>query len=234
MNCRKVRLRLFSYFKNELSEDEKKKIKFHLESCPDCAQESLEVERVSSLVKTSIETLTPSPDFNQKLLFEIQKFSPAKGGAKEAKSPSNFSLLCSHFPLRARWVLAGSFMVIILASVFWFTHKPAPIKPEALSTGDKKTETFKLVNQEDRREDSLNQEMLRELVKRSRSGTKTFVLDNFRSVGPRNIDERSIPENMSKRFILETTGYPPQNRRTGNYYVLPVVSTQQVSEKVNY
>lgn len=127
MKCRKVRPYLFSYFKNELSEDEKEKIKFHLESCPDCARDSLEVERVSSLVKTSLETLTPSPDFNQKLLFEIQKLSLEK--AEEVKSPSNFSLLTFHFPLRVRWALAGSLAVIILASVLWFVQKPAPFKP---------------------------------------------------------------------------------------------------------
>lgn len=228
MKCRKVRPYLFSYFKNELSEDEKEKIKFHLESCPDCARDSLEVERVSSLVKTSLETLTPSPDFNQKLLFEIQKLSLEK--AEEVKSPSNFSLLTFHFPLRVRWALAGSLAVIILASVLWFVQKPAPFKPEATFSESKKTEGIQLVN----REDSLNKELLKKLVERSRYKTKTFVLDNFGMQGTRNIDERSLPENMSKRFILGTTSYQPQARRMGNHYVLPVVSTQQVSAEVNY
>jgi hypothetical protein len=228
MKCRKVRPYLFSYFKNELSDDEKERIKLHLESCPDCARESLEVERVSSLVKNSLETLTPSPDFNQKLLLEIQKLTLEE--AEEVKGRFNFSLLTSHFPLKIRWALAGSLAVIILASVIWFTHKPASFKPEATFTENKTTGGIQFVN----REDSLNQELLKKLVERSRYQTKTFVLDNFGMLGTRTIDERSIPENISKRFILGTTSYQSQARRMGNYYVLPVVSTQQVSGEVNY
>jgi hypothetical protein len=228
MKCRKVRPYLFSYFRNELSESEKEKIKFHLESCPDCARESVEVERVNSLVKTSLETLTPSPNFNQKLLLEIQKLTLEK--AEEVKGRFNFSLLTSHFPLKIRWALAGSLAVIILASVIWFTHKPASFRPEATVAENKATEGIQFVN----REDSLNKEMLKKMIERSRYKTKTFVLDNFGTLGTRNIDERSIPENISKRFILGTTSYQPEAIRMGNRYVLPVVSTQQVSGEVNY
>jgi hypothetical protein len=123
--------------------------------------------------------------------------------------------------------------VITLASVLWFTHKPAPLKPEAISEDTKKSGSFELVSKEDR-EDSLYQEMLKRLIKRSNLRTKTFVLDNFRMVGARNIiDERSIPENISKRFILGTTGYQVEERRPENYYILPVVSTQQISERAD-
>lgn len=233
MNCRKARRFLFSYFKNELSENEKAEIKLHLEGCPDCARESIKVERTCLLIKDSLETLTPSPDFNQKLFFKVQKLSPAKGGVKEVKNPSNFSLLTSHFPLRIRWALAGSLAVIILASVLLFTHRPAPIKPEAISKESKKTESFELVNKEDR-EDSLYKEMLKRLGKRSRFETKTFVLDNFRWVGTRGIDGTEKPEDMYKRFIIETAGHEAEERRVGNHYVLPAVSIQQTSEKVNY
>jgi hypothetical protein len=231
MNCRKVRPCLFSYFKDELSEKEKIEIKLHLEGCPDCAQESVEVERVTLLVKDSLSTLTPSPDFNQKLLFEIQKLSLEK--AKEVKSSFNFPLLTSHFPLRIKWALASSLAVIVLASVFWYTHRPVPIEPEAISTKDKKTKSLKLVNQE-KSEDSLYQEMLSKLAKRPRYGTKTFVLDNFGAGMRRGIDGRGRSEDMYKRFIIETAGYGAEGRRMGNYYVLPVVSTQQTSEKVDY
>lgn len=233
MNCRKARRFLFSYFKNELSENEKAEIKLHLKGCPDCARESIKVERTCLLIKDSLETLTPSPDFNQKLLFKIQKLSPAKDGAKEVKSHSNFSLPTSRFPLRIRWALAGSLAVIILASALWFTHKPAPIKPEAISKESKETESFELVNKEDR-EDSLYQEMLKRLGKRSRLATKTFVLDNFRRVGTRGIDGMEKPEDMYKSFIIETAGRGAEERRAGNHYVLPAVSIQQTSEKVNY
>jgi hypothetical protein len=231
MNCRRVRRFLFSYFKNELSEDEKEKIKFHLESCPDCARESLEVERVSSLVKTSLETLTPSPDFNQKLLLELQKLTLEK--AEEVKGRFNLSLLTSHFPLRVRWALAGSLAVIILASVLWFAHRPVPNKPEAISKESKREESFELVNTRDR-EDSSSQEMSKRMVKSPGLKTKTFVLDNFKWVGTRGIDGMERPEDMYKRFIIETAGYGVEQRRVGSHYVLPAVSVQQTSERVNY
>jgi hypothetical protein len=231
MNCRKARRFLFSYFKNELSENVKAEIKLHLEDCPDCARESIKVERTCLLIKDSLEILTPSPDFNQKLLSEIQKLSLEK--VKEVKNPSKFSFLTSHFPLRIRWALAGSLAVMILASVLWFTHRPAPIKPEAISKENKKAESFELVNKENK-EDSLYQEMLKRLGARSRLATKTFVLDNFRRAGTRGIDGMEKPEDMYKSYIIETAGYGAEERRVGNHYVLPAVSIQQTSEKVNY
>jgi hypothetical protein len=233
MNCRKVRLCLFSYFKNELSESEKAEIKLHLEGCPECARESMEVERTCFLIKESLETLTPSADFNQKLFFEIQKLSPAKGGAKEVKSPSFVSLLTFRFPLRIRWVFAGFLAGIILVSVLWFTQRPTPIKPQAISAMNKKAESLKLADKPDSG-DSLYKEMLGKLVKSSGFRTKTFVLDNYRSTGLRGIDGMEKSEDMFKKFIIETAGQEAGKGRTGNHYVLPVVSTQQVSGKVNY
>lgn len=224
MNCRRVRRCLFSYFKNELSEEEKTQIKLHLKGCPDCAKEALEVERVTSLVRNSLETLTPSPDFNQKLLSGIQKLSSEK--VKEVRRAS-FS------PLRIKWALAGSFMAIILVSVLWFTHKRTPISSEPISEESRETENLRLVNKEDR-EDSLYQEILNRLMDESQFATKTFVLDNFRSVGTRGIDGMEKLEDLHKRFIIETAGYGAERKRMGNYYVLPVVSTQQASQKVNY
>ena len=225
MNCRKTRRCLFSYFKNELSEEEKAEIKLHLKGCPDCAKEALEVERVTSLVGNSLETLTPSPDFNQRLLSEVQKLSSAET-VKEVRRPL-FS------PVKIKWALAGSLVAIILASVLWFTHKRTPISPEPISEESKGMENLQLVNQEDRA-DSLYEEMFKRLMDESQFQTKTFVLDNFRSVGTRGIDGMAKLEDLHKRFIIETAGYGAERRRMGNHYVLPVVSTQQASERVNY
>jgi hypothetical protein len=224
MNCRKVRRCLFSYFKNGLSEKEKAEIKLHLKGCPECAKEASEVERVTSLVRNSLETLTPSPDFNQKLLSQVQKLSSEK--IREVGRAS-FS------PLRIKWALAGSLVAIILVSVLWFTHKRTPISPEPISEESRETENLQLVNQEDR-VDSLYREMFERLMDESRFKGKTFVLDNFRSVGRGGIDGMEKLEDLHKRFIIETAGYGGERRRTANHYVLPVVSTQQASERVGY
>ncbi len=231
MNCRKVRLCLFSYFKNELSEKEKAEIKFHLKGCSDCTKEALEVEKVTSLVRNSLEVLTPSPDFNQKLLSEVQKLP--SGTVKKVRRPLFSSARIPGLEIRIGWALAGSFLVIILVSVLWFTHKRTPISPEPISEGSKSTESFHLANKEDR-EDSVYQEILNRLMDESRVMTKAYVLDNLRMVGSRGIDGMEKLEDMHKRFIIETAGYRTQKRRMGSHYVLPVVSTQQASEKVNY
>ena len=234
MNCRKVRLCLFSYFKNELSEKEKAEIKLHLKGCSDCAREALEVGRITSLVKDTLETVKPSPDFNQRLLSEVQKLP--SDTVKEVRRPLFSSARIPRIlglEIRIGWALAGSFLVIILVSVLWFTHKRTPISPEPISEGSKSTESFQLVNQEDRA-DSLYREMLKRLMDESRVMTKAYVLDNLRMVGSRGIDGMEKLEDMHKRFIIETAGYRTQERRMGSHYVLPVVSTQQASEKVNY
>jgi hypothetical protein len=240
MNCRKVRLCLFSYFKDELPEELKTEIKLHLKDCPDCAREATEVERIATLVKESLETLTPSPDFNQKLLSEIQKLSSVtvKEKRKTSFSPvgiirlvaAGFSL---RFPMRIKWALAGSLGAIILVSVLWFTHKHTPIRTESISEESKRAENLQLANQEDR-VDSLRREMFERFMNESRVGNKTFVLDNLRLVGSRGIDGMERPEDLYKRFIIETAGRRTEERRTSNYYVLPVVSTQQTREEVNY
>ncbi len=232
MNCRKVRLCLFSYFRDELSEKEKTEIKLHLEGCPDCTREAIEVERIASLVKESLETVTPSPDFNQKLLSEVQKLSSSEE-VKEVGG-SSFSLArILGLKTRVKWALAGSLVAIILVSAIWFTNKRTPITPEPISEESQRTEGLQLVNQEDRA-DSLHREKLRRFIDQSRFETKTYVLDNFRWVGSRGIDGIQKSEDLYKRFIIETVGYRTEERRMGNSYVLPVVSTQQASEKVNY
>jgi len=232
MNCRKVRRCLFSYFKNELSEKEKAEIKLHLKGCPECAKEASEVERVTSLVRNSLETLTPSPDFNQKLLSQVQKLSSTET-VKKVREPLFSPARILGLEIRIKWALAGSFMAIILVSVLWFTHKRTPISPEPISEESRATESLQLANQADRA-DSLYREMFKRLMDEPRFKGKTFVLDNFRSVGRGGIDGMEKLEDLHKRFIIETAGYGGERRRTANHYVLPVVSTQQASEKVNY
>ena len=231
MNCRKARRCLFSYFKDELPQDVKTEIKLHLEGCPDCAREAVEVEKIASLVKDSLETLKPSPDFNQRLLSEVQKLSSEK--VEEVKRTSFSLARILGFDWKIKWALAGSFAVIILASVLWFTQKRTPLGTEPISAEGESTERLQLVNQEDRA-DSVYQEMLKRLMDESRLKGKTFVLDNFGLVGSRGIDGMRMSEDFYKRFIMETAGHRTQERRMRSQYVLPVVSTQHASVKENY
>jgi hypothetical protein len=231
MNCRKVRRCLFSYFKDELPEDFKTEIKLHLEGCPDCKREALEVERIASLVEESLETLEPSPDFNQKLLSEVQKLSSER--VREVRRTSFSPARILGLGTRIRWAFAGSVAVVILASVLWFTHQRTPLTTEPISAEGERTEGLQLVNREDNA-DSVYQQMLRRLADESRGKGKTFVLDNFGSVGSRGVDGMKVSEDLYKRFIMETAGYRTEERRMRSQYVLPVVSTHQASVKQNY
>ncbi len=231
MNCRKVRRCLFSYFKDELPEDFKTEIKLHLEGCPGCASEALEVERIASLVEESLETLKPSPDFNQKLLSEVQKLSSEK--VKEVRRTAFTLARITGFDYKIKWALAGSFAAIILVSVLWFTQKRTPLTTEPISAEGERTERLELVHQESSA-DSAYREMLKRLMNESRVKGKTFVLDNFGPVGSRGIDGTRRSEDSYRRFIIETAGHRSQERRMGSHYVLPVVSTQQASVKENY
>lgn len=232
MNCRKVRRCLFGYFKSELTEEEKSEIKLHLDGCPDCAREALEVERITSLVKESLETLTPSPDFNRKLLSEVQKLSSAEA-VEEIRRPSFSTARIFDFKPKVKWALAGSLVAIILVSVLWFAHKRTPTGSEPIAQESRRPEPLRLVTQEDRT-DSVYGQMLKRLVDESRLRTKTYVLDNFELVGSRGADGAKRLEDMRKRFIIEAPGYGADRRKNDSHYVLPAVSTYQASEKVNY
>jgi hypothetical protein len=231
MNCRKARRCLFSYFKDELPQDVKTEIKLHLEGCPDCTREALEVERLTALVKDSLETVKPSPDFNQKLLSEVQRLSSEK--VKEVRKTSFSPARILGLQARIKWALAGSFAVIILASVLWFTQKRTPLTTEPIVAEGESTERLQLVNHEDSA-DSVYREMLKRLMDESRIKGKTFVLDNFGQVGGRAVDGMRRSEDLYKRFIIETAGRRTVERRMRSQYVLPVVSTQHASVKENY
>ena len=231
MNCRKARRCLFSYFKNELSEEEKAEVKLHLEGCPECAREALEVERIASLVEESLETLTPSPGFNQKLLSQVQRL-PSEEVKEIRKTPFSLTRILG-LETKIKWAFAGCFIVIILASVLWFTHKRAPIRPEPISREGQMAEDLQLVNQEERT-DSLYREFLRRLMEESQFKPKTYVIENLKLAGSRGVDGMEKLEDIRRRFIIETAGYGVDERRMRSNYVLPVVSTQKASAKVNY
>ncbi|MFQ6003233.1 MAG: anti-sigma factor family protein [Candidatus Zixiibacteriota bacterium] len=232
MNCRKVRRYLFSYFKNELPEAEKTEIELHLKGCPDCAKEALEIRRITSLVKDSLETLTPSPDFNQKLLSEVQKLSSAER-VEEVGRPSFFPARILGLETKFRWALAGSLVAIMIVSILWFTHKWAPSGSEPITEESKRAESIQLVTQEERA-DSVPRRVIKRLMGESEFRGKTYVLDSFRWVGSRGIDGMERLEDLHKRFIIETARYGADRRKRGSHFVLPAVSTQQASEKMNY
>jgi hypothetical protein len=209
----------------------KTEIKLHLEGCPDCAREAVEVEKIASLVKDSLETLKPSPDFNQRLLSEVQKLSSEQ--VKEVERTSFSLARILDIDYKIKWALAGSFAVIILASVLWFTQKRTPLRTEPISAEGESTEDLQLVSQEDRA-DSVYQEMLKKLTDESRVKGETFVLDNFGLVRSGGIDGMRRSEDLYRRFIIETAGRRTTERRMRSQYVLPVVSTQHASVKENY
>jgi len=232
MNCRKVRRFLFGYFKQELPQQERERIKAHLDNCPECAKEAKEIERISLILNDGLGTFVPSPDFNEKLLAKIQTLS------SEAKTSDTkkwwLKLLHEVFPsLRLRWAVAGAVSVMIVAWVVMFSQKQTPVHQEYFSQDDSQRESQTQVSSQDIA-DSLYQEMLNRVAQTSIIRDKAFIIDNFGFSASRGEDGRILPEDIYKRFVIERRSPLTTRRGRGNHYVLPVVSTQPASQKIDY
>lgn len=230
MNCRKVHRYLFGYFKQELSSELMEEVKTHLENCPECAREAEEVQCITCMVKDDMEILVPSDDFNQKLLAKIQALSTQMEPSRERSWWQK--LVHEIFPsIRLRWALAGAAATVILAWAIVLIQRPAKIEPELYS--ESKSETGVPVSY-DELFDAAHQEQLGRLVRTSApTDGKAFVIDNFNYSTRGMEDGRIRPEDMYKRFLIEKRPYTTTGG-TRNRYVLPVVSTQPVSQKTDY
>ncbi len=233
MNCRKVRQYLFGYFRQELSPEERERIKAHLDSCPECAREAEEISRINFSLKDDLETFVPSADFNEKLLAKIQTLSPEEKASDTRKWWAR--LLQEVFPsVRLRWALVGAASTIILAWVVISIQKPAHIQPEFLSQNDSEVESQIPLGSEDIT-DSAYQDFLKRLVKTpTLKDRRVFVIDNFSFTASGGEDGRIQPEDLYKRFVIERRTPFATQRGRGSHYVLPVVSTQPASQKTDY
>jgi hypothetical protein len=229
MNCRKVRRNLFGYYRQELSPEETEGIKSHLARCPDCAEEAEEIREINLMLRDGVETFLPSGDFNERLLAKIQTIS----STEKVIDKRNWwqKLLLDVFPnLRMRWALAGAVSVLILAVVTTiFTQRRTSFGPESSTQSAKGLKGENLVS-----EDSSYRKMLEKLIEASSMRNKSFVIDNYTLLPNRGEDGRIKPADINKRFVIERDLYQARGRERGNHYVLPVVSTQPLSEKIDY
>ncbi len=207
------------------------KIKAHLKSCPECAEEAKEIERINLMLKDDLETVVPSADFNEKLLSRI-KTLPSEAKIGDTRKWW-LKLLQEVFPsVRLRWAVAGAVSVIIVAWVVMFSQRQIPVRQEYFSQDNRQKESRTLVSSQDVA-DSLYQEMLERVAQTSTTRNKVFVIDNFGFSASRGEDGRILFEDIYKNFVIERKSYLPAGRR-GNYYVLPVVSAQPASQRVDY
>jgi hypothetical protein len=231
MNCRKVRRYLFGYFRRELSPDQTEKIKTHLDSCPECAKEAKDIENINLLLRDDLETLAPSADFNEKLLAKIQAISPEKEKREERSWWQE--LLHEVFPsLRLRWAVAGAASVIIITGAVMLSQRQTTAPPEYLSQDEGLKESETVISSQGMG-DSLFGEVGRRAGKTYTNWERAFVIDNFSFSARGGEDGMIRPEDLYKSFIIEKKSHTTAGR-TGNRYVLPVVSTQPVSQKTDY
>lgn len=239
MNCRKARPYLYAYCKQELNPDETQEVKAHLDSCPECTREMEEMAETNLMLKNGLENFVPSPDFNEKLLAEIQRLS----SPVEVRVRRSWwhKLLHETFPsIRLRWVAVGAVSVIILALVAtMITQKQFSKGPGSLASGSTKVENRSLANSGSKRDTTLD-EIFKQAGANAPGSNKTFVIDNLSSpvfnresdLTNRGEDGRIRSADLRRRFILERGSY--QDVRRGSSYVLPVVSTQPGSKKADY
>ncbi len=239
MNCRRVRQYLYAYCRQELSPDETKGVKAHLDFCPACTEKKEEIDATCQMIKDGLESFVPSPDFNEKLLAKIASI-PSTVEERARKSWWQ-KLLHETFPsIRLRWALAGTVSVIFLALIATiFTQKQISKQSESFVFDSTNTENRKLTSSGNKVDTSL-EEIFKQVDENTLGGGKTFVMGNHSlpslSSGSRLVnwgeDGRIRPVDLSRRFIIEKSSY--QDIKRGSNYVLPVVSTQPVSKKTDF
>jgi hypothetical protein len=232
MNCRKVRRFLFGYFKGELSSEDAGMIKAHLESCVDCAKEAEQVEAMCLMLKGDLETLVPSADFNERLLAKIHQL-PSEAAVR-TKRGWWVDLLHEIFPsMRLRWTLAGAAGVLAVAFVFMFIQKQTTMTPEYMSSTER-GEEIQIPTRSQTASDSQYAELMHRVAQDLSARDRAFIIDNL-SLSPNRGEDGNIPlEDLYKRFVIERRTLPGRQAGAGNRYILPVVSSQQVSQRTDY
>ena len=239
MNCRKARLYLYAYSKQELYPDETREVKAHLDSCSECTREMEEMVETNLMLKNGLENFVPSPDFDEKLLAEIQRLS----SPVEARVRKSWwqELLHETFPsIRLRWVAVGAASVIVIVLVATMVSQKQFSKgPGSLSLDSTNTGNRSLAISGSKTDTTLD-EIFKQAEVNAPGSNKTFVIDNLSSpvfnrvsdLTSRGEDGRIKPADLRRRFILDRSSY--QDVRRGSNYVLLVVSTQPASKKADY
>jgi hypothetical protein len=239
MNCRKARLYLYAYCKQELPPDETKEVKAHLDSCFECTREMEEITETNLMCKNGLENFAPSPDFNEKLLAKIQGLSsPVEVRVRKSWWQE---LLHETFPsIRLRWVAVGAASVIVLVlAATMITQKQFSKEPGSLASNSANTDNKNLAISGSMRDTTLD-EIFKGVETNAPRTNKSFVMDNLSTpafnrvsdLTSRGEDGRIRPVDLRRRFILERSSY--QDVKRGSSYVLPVVSTQPASKKTDY
>ncbi len=230
MNCRRVRRYLFGYFRGELSSEEAGTIRVHLAACPDCAKEAEQVETLCLALRDNLETVIPSPDFNQRLLERLQT-SPSGVTVRE-KASWWADLLHEIFPsIRLRWAVAGAAAVVVAAFALIFTQRQSPMQAEYISEAE---QSAPAIAKSQDLSDSAYADLMRRLAEGSVVSDKAFVIDNLSSPGAGGENGVMPLDDLSKRFVIERTSVPARQSWLDSRYVLPVVSNRRIPERPDY
>jgi len=82
--------------------------------------------------------------------------------------------------------------------------------------------------------DSQYAELMHRVAQDLSARDRAFVIDNL-SLSPSRGEDGNIPlEDLYKRFVIERRTLPGRQAGAGNRYILPVVSSQQVSQRTDY
>ncbi len=106
MNCRKIRKRLTAYISNELSEDERRKIEIHLQTCPSCRNELIFLRTTREILGAWDEVDPPEELFDR---FKARLAEEIRRG--ESKSFPTFRWPSS------KWLYASIAAVCFIASL---------------------------------------------------------------------------------------------------------------------
>jgi hypothetical protein len=219
MRCRKVRHYLFFHSDNEIDDVLRTKIDEHLKGCPTCSKELKELSTISSLFK-ELPEFSPSANFEEKLWEKIN----FTAYPNREKAPKKKSILAWG---KFRWSYAVSLPVIMLVTFIL-------VRTNFQSLKETKPQVFQSalswqdlpVREKIDYETILPKSSLRTKgTKKSSKENPVFVMDNLKL----DRDYQNLISKLSQRRIRT---YPVSSQ--GNYYVLPMVSSQQMVQKVSY
>jgi hypothetical protein len=197
----------------------KAEIDEHLKSCPSCSEELKELSSLSSLFE-KLPKVSPSLDFEQKLWERINAtVYPAERKERQKKTVFVWGKL--------RWGYAISFAVIILVAFVL-------VKSNFKSLKESKPAVFEpsLSWQEIPIREKIDYETILPKaylkpkgIKKYEKENPVFVIDNLKL----GREYQNLLSQFNQRRVRT---YPVSS--PGNYYVMPVVSSQQVVQKVSY
>lgn len=115
MNCQEIRDSLSAYLDDFLTEEERDKIRAHIEHCPNCRQELEDLEKTITML-SSLEEIIPPANFRRELRHKLEQETRKTRGSQTALINKIFARVRHSYLLP---VAAALVIMVISAPLIW-------------------------------------------------------------------------------------------------------------------